>query len=276
MFFKYFLILSVVFFTSCSYFAPKKQNLQVQVDEKLRENVAAAKIATERAEIKMLETKVNIENTNFLGAKLSIEGALSANSISSVFLTRSQSLVGLPLEPQEKVINNLLSTNAAVRQAEERKQEIKENKEIDLRTKIEILEKKLLDYGIKEEQDRNEKIKFWTKWGILIFLVIGGGIALTIFIPPIAGLLVSLIPKLASVFGVVAKGTVKNIINGVGNARHFIKDEIIKAKELKEKGVEPKKFSAEEILNMLDTYLKIATDTKDKEIIEYLRKQNNL
>lgn len=261
--------------TGCSYFAKYKEKAEVKIQESTKENNSAAFIANQQTQLEIAKTKTHIEHTNWAEAKLTIYGAEAASSITSQFLRRNENILGKPLEDQTKIVNNLLSTNPAVRLAEEKRQNIKEDKEGEYRKKIEELEAKLLDYGQKYEAEKNKNIvkKVW-QWS-LSTLGIGGIIALCVFFPflipiftQIIAKIISVIPSLASAFGVVAKKTLENTSKGIGTLRAELK---------KEKELAPdKKYTAAEVLDRFDTKLKIALDNDDKKFIEAVRQRLNL
>ncbi len=274
---KYYILLLAlgIAFSGCTYFKKGLLKTDVKIEERLKENNAAANISTKFTEQKIGETKVAIGAQDYEQAKLSIEGADAANSITSEFLRRNQNLIGLPIIDQTKVVSNLLSTNQNVRQAEEKKQGIKENEETNWRAKTQELESKLQAMGEKYEAERNKSIihRIWV-WGGWT-LVLGSIVALMVFFPPlipvftmIVGKVISAIPSLAHVLGVVGKKTVESTIHGIGNVRSEFK---------KQKEFAPNKtYTPDEVLDMLDTQLKIATDKDDKKIIESFRSKLNV
>lgn len=269
------IIIFIVPFLGCSYFAKNLKKTDIQIEERLKENNTAAKIANEVTARKISETKIAIDADDLQKGKLTIEGAEAANSITAEFLRRNQNLMGLPIHDQTQIINNLLSTNKTIRQAEEQRQNIKETQEENWRAKIQELETKLQAMGEKYEQEKNKSIikRIWA-WGGFT-LVFGGIIALMVFFPPlipvvtmIVGKIIAFIPSLAHVFGVVGKKTVESVALGVGNVRNEFK---------KHKELNPNKtYTPSEVLDLLDTQLKISMDKDDKKIIESFRQKLNL
>lgn len=269
------LVLVILFISGCTFFKPKLDSTVFEINERTRENNSAAKIANQRTAQHIIAAETALDSTNFFNTKLSLDLASEANDISGLFLRRNENLMGLPIEDQTRTINRLTSTNSSIKSAEIRNQETKEKQEENLRRKVEDLEKKLLEYGAKFEEERNKNIvkRIWA-WSIGVF-GIGGTIALLIFFPflipiftQIIAQIVSWIPSLAHFFGVVSKKSVNSIVEGVGAVRNQLKTE--------NRLESNKKYSASEILKLLDTELKIATDKSDKRIIESLRAKLSL
>lgn len=267
-------LIVIISTTSCTFFNAKKEKNEVKINEHIVENNSAAKIAAVKTSEKIQETKINIENTNFIGARLSIYGAETANSITSEFLRRNENILGKPLQPQEPTINNLLSTNPTIRLAEEKKQNLKENDEIKLRAENEKLRRELEEYGEKYEAERNRSIvkRIWS-WSIST-LGITGILLLIIFFPAcipiftqILAKIVSLIPSLAHGLGIVSSKIVKNTSLAIGTLRDNLK---------KEKELGQKTYNSTQVLEMLDRELKIALDSDDKKIIENFRNKLNV
>jgi hypothetical protein len=80
-----------------------------------------------------------------------------------------------------------------------------------LRAKEFMVKEKLMDFGVAHEEERNERIKAWTKWLGGGSLLVGGLVALCIFFPMaipivgrILGWLVGKIPGVAGAVGVVS------------------------------------------------------------------------
>lgn len=118
---------------------------------------------------------------------------------------------------------------------------------------------------------------FWTK----VVVVVGGFIALCIFVPavlPIFGsvlaFIIGKIPSLINMVGVVGKGTLDAVIEGVGNGKKAAKE--IDAKSVLSTG--KASYSSDEVLNMLESFkaklintykvnLSATTSDMDKSII---------
>lgn len=261
--------------TGCTFFAKNKAKNETKMEERMRENNAAAKIANDLTAKKIAETKVAVDGHDYEKAKFSIEGADAANSISGEFIRRNMNLLGLPIEDQTQTINNLLSTNKAVRVAEQLKQDIKENQEEKWRAREKELTEQLTAMGQKYEEERNKSIvkRIWL-WGGWT-LVLGGIIALCVFVPvfiPIfgrlLGSLIGMIPSLAHTVGVVGKKTAENTFAGIGKIRSELKT----YKELNP----TKTYTVSEVLQIIDTNMKIALDKDDKKVVESFRDKLNV
>jgi hypothetical protein len=129
-----------------------------------------------------------------------------------------------------------------------------------LTEQVRVTEEKLVAMGVKFEEERNARIRFWSKWLSTGTVLIGGAVALFVFCPvalPLVGRflgwVVGKIPALAGAVGVVGKDAFDAVVRGVGNAREAMK----------------KNGSAD--LAMLDTHLKFETDEGHKELIEQRR-----
>lgn len=262
--------------SGCTFFRSHLAKVETKIDERVRENNSAALLANKITERELEKTKTSLANTNWLDSRLNLENAQVANSVSGDFLGRNQDLVGLPIKNQQSIIEALTSTNAQIRAEAQKLQESKQSQEENWRAKEKHYQEQLQALGDQKEQERNDRIKFWTKWSLIGLLVIGGPIAACVFFPPLAGVLVGMVPKLAGVFGVIGKSTVTNIVKGVGEIRNTLSVEIDKAKEAAANNQPIKTFTAVQIKDMLDNEMAKSTDQKDKDIIDHLRKQVNL
>ena len=137
---------------------------------------------------------------------------------------------------------------------------------------------KLLELGRLYEQEKAKSTwkRIWA-WTMSTF-GIGGLVALVIFWPAvlpvfgaIASFLISKIPALTNLLGLVGKSAFDAAVKGVGNTRKRLK---LSAEESPQRT-----FSAEEVLNILDGELKDATEVGDanfKSLIEARRKRLNV
>ena len=147
------------------------------------------------------------------------------------FAKQDQRVEGFPLKPFDVpallagmgITNNLppLSGPPAVEVAREEVAERFE-KQDELLAKRAVVESRLIERGAQFEEERNERIKRWTKFGVWGTTLIGGAIALFVFCPialPICGRLlawvVGKIPSLASAFGVVSVKAFDAVLRGI-------------------------------------------------------------
>lgn len=176
--------------------------------------------------------------------------------------TRDQQLEGLPVKRLD--VNALLDGELnALRDLRER--QVLQHKLVaeraELENRLKEAEGKLIEMGKLYEAEKNKSIvkRIWA-WTIST-LGVGGVIALCIFCPAVIpiigqlfGWLVSKIPALAGMLGVVSKKAFDGVVKGVGNAREQLKQ----AKK-------------EEELSLLNTELSKSTDTDHRRLIESRR-----
>ena len=268
-------LVAVLAGNGCTAYKNHLKKVDAKIDERVRELNSASLYTARKTEFEIARAQIFASNSNWFDTKMSLDLAKVDNSATIGLLSRTETLIGTPAHNQDKVAENLTSTNLIVRQAEQSRQEVRQTQEENWAVKKDKLEQKLIDYGEKYEQERNEKIKFWFKWIGIPVILIGGLIAACVFFPPLAGIVVSIFPKLVSLFGVVGASTVKNVVKGVGDVRNSLKIQADQNNVLKEKGHEPETYTPEEVLEMIDTSLKIHTDLKDKEVIDHIRKKVN-
>lgn len=268
--------------SSCTYLRPNAEKIQYKVDERVRELVSGsyaaaqiAKLEVQKAQAVMLTANVptngfdavTLTQPNFQSATNSLDKADRALGITTDQARRTENLIGKPIVDQTPIIEALLSENKSIREAAERKEHSRELEEQKWRAKIETLERKLIEYGTKYEEERNERITSWIKWGSIALLAIGIPTALCVLFPPLLGVITSVFPALTSVFGTSGK-LVKNTVKGIGNVRWQLKASQQTAKEL---GVGEKMYTAAEVLQLLDSNLKESLDDSDKKIINHYR-----
>jgi len=278
--------------TSCTYFRPNQVKVQNDLQERGRELTSGALAANDEAKKHIDQTKtllktadvptnsvspVTIKQPTFKEATNQLQKADNALLVGGELLRRDENIMGKPLVDQTPVIMQLLSNNQAVREAAAARERSREVEETRWRAKVEELERKLVEYGTKYEQERNEKITSWIKWGSLALLAIGLPIALTVLFPPFASFVVGIFPALAHVFNSPVSMT-KNLVRGVGNAR----DELMQQVRFDSQTVgrvdnyHAKTYTAEEVLQMLDNHLKENLDATDKKIIAHYRQTQNV
>lgn len=288
-FLSYFLIAGIFLSSSgCTMFRHDLTKTQNKINASVVENNSAAYIASLETKARLQAAKTQLETAkvptngepaqleqkNYFSADHSINGGIEANDLTLDFTRRNQNMLGLPPIDQTTIIQNLLSTNQNVRESAQDKQISKANAEQGLKQDETKYEQSLLAFGQKYEEERNARIKFWTKWGTIVALVLGGGICLMVFFPPAIGFIVGIFPKLIGVFGVVGKGVVKDVVSGVGNARAVLQTQIDTAKA--HPNVPEPTYTATQALALLDKHLSDATSDKSQTVIDHLRDVQNV
>ncbi|HYE32129.1 MAG TPA: hypothetical protein VEH27_11920 [Methylomirabilota bacterium] len=186
-----------------------------------------------------------------------------ATDLAATFAKRDQQLEGLPLKRVD--VEPLLNTNAAAWKAllvrfDMQDKLLAENAALEAERAR--LSKELEEMGRKYEEERNKKIhkRFWG-WLVGTFGFVGA-IAALCFCPALIplvgqfiGWIVSKIPSLASMFGVVSKSAFDAVVKGVGATREV----------LKKKDPEKQKI--------LDVNLAVQTDHNHKRLIEATRQK---
>ncbi len=267
----------------CTYFAHNKSKLEDKTDIRSQELNSGARIANQRtineldkakallntATVPLTNGPVTIVKTNFTDADKSLTKASATAGVAEEMLRRNENLLGKPAEDQTKVIDALTSENTALKLQAQLTQTFKEKQEESWKKKIDELERKLENYGAKYEQERNDKIVSYFKWGGLALLLIVGPIALAIFFPPFLSLIVSLVPALTSFVGVPGKIT-NGMVRGIGDMRYTLQ----KQAEFESGRTEQKMYTAEEVKQMLDEHLNTHLK-QDVHVVDYLRKINN-
>ena len=281
------LALTGTLFTSCTYFTPKKAKIEAQMDERGRELNSGASLATKEVGKQLATTKAALSSatTNQTGgmdigkapygvATNSVEKAIRANEVADGMITRHENLDGKPIQDQTEVVAALLSENKLIwakAQEAEADRKAQEQKWI---AKQDELQRKLEAYGAKYEEERNEKITRWLKWGGIILAVVGIPIALLVLFPPLAAGLVGLIPSLSGVFGLPLKIGTK-MVRAIGDARSELQTQI--DYEASRKDIAPKTYTAAEVKEMLDAHLDThLNNDSDTKIIDHLREKNNV
>lgn len=288
------LILGMLGFAAgCTYFRPNQVKVQADLQERGRELTSGAKISVDEAKKHVVNAKtllntavvptnnpaapVTMTQPTFKSTTNEVDQADQALGVSADLLRRDENIMGKPLVDQTPAIMALLSENKAIRTAAEARERSREAEETRWRAKVEELERKLVEYGTKYEQERNEKITTWIKWGAIALFAIGGPIALLVLFPPFASFLVGIFPALSGVFNVPAS-MAKNLVRGVGNARWELQQQLEHDRASAERldNYQPRTYSAEEVLDLLKKNLDEALDRPDKKIIENFRQNLNV
>jgi hypothetical protein len=195
--------------SACTRFAPQRTAVGIKVEERVREHVAAARLANQEARKATSSTR-----------------KLMAYDLSEQFLGRAQALVGLPLEDQTDRVTSLIEENEQLRRTAVEAEAERAKQEQVWRTEKATYEARLLEYGAKYEEQRNKSI-VRRLWGWLVStLGIGGIIALCVFCPAaipillrIVAWVVNQVPALASAAGVVSRKAFDQVVIGVQNAK---------------------------------------------------------
>lgn len=278
-------ILLCLSLSACTAFRKNLEKNKVQISSHVQENNSAARIANEVTKTELEKTKILVNtankitggvaltDTNFFQVGMSLDLGSRAAELTGGFLERNENLIGKPAEDQNKIIEELLSENKLLKLKAEQLQSYKISKEESLINDNRELTAKLVDYGTKYEQERNARISFWTKWLSILGIGIGGIVALCVFVPVVIPFIIGIFPKLISIFGVVGKSVVTNLVKGVGEARNVLKVQIDSNKN---KGIPLPTYTAEEALSLIDKHLYEQTADKDQKVIDALRERTNV
>lgn len=200
--------------TGCTHFAAKRNNVNEALAEESR--------ALTTAVVDSLQSQPASERDAYAVTALA-------------FAKQDQRVEGLPLKPFDVpallagmgLTNNLppLSGPPAVEVAREEVAKRFE-KQDELLAKRAVVDSRLIERGEQFEEERNERIKRWTKFGVWGTTLIGGAVALFVFCPialPICGRLlawiVGKVPSLASAFGVVSVKAFDAVVRGIEKAK---------------------------------------------------------
>ena len=209
------------------------------------------------------KTKIDSDIGN--ESKVMVTGALDALhtlpsatnppvKLAKTLLTHSQQLTGLPEMKDRLDIQAILTNSLAVKDLEKR---LKNQEKLiadrdELQAKLDAVQGRLVEMGTKYEQERNKSIvkRIW-HWVIGTF-GLAGTIAFIVFCPAVAipllgrllAWLVSVIPSVAGLVGVVSNKVLDTTIKGISNFKT----------SLDKKGLP-------EIKDMLKTELRMAQDS---------------
>lgn len=286
--------LTLLFLAACTYNRPNQVKTQIELDERGRELTSGAKISVDAAKQHignaktLLDTAVVPTNNTVAPVTLTqpafrsttneVGKAAQALGVSADLLRRDENVIGKPLADQTPVILALLSENKLVRQYAELKEQTREAEETRWRAKVEELERRLVDYGTRYEQARNDKITTWIKWSVFGLLIIGLPIAMLILFPPLASLLVGLVPALGAVFNTPVSLT-RGLVRNIGNARGELQQQIQHDNEAANRlpGYQTRTYTADAVLQLLDSHLnKVAKTNGDKRVIDHFRETQNV
>ncbi|NBQ67384.1 MAG: hypothetical protein EBU46_00560 [Nitrosomonadaceae bacterium] len=290
------LVVCLALAVGCTYFRPSLEKVKVNIEERSKELNSGANLAAKEAKEEIEKAKlllntadvptnaaspVTITQPNFKGTTNHIEKASTALGVTVDMTRRNENLIGKPVIDQTPIIAALLSENKMIREAAELRERGKELNEQMLIAKVEALERKLIEYGTKYEQERNDKITTWFKWGggiaLLLFVMVG----LPILFPPLASFVVGIFPALTSIFNIPASMG-KNLVKGIGEHRWQLQKQAEMETQMAAMAAEnngaytPKTYTAAEVQKMLDTTLAESLDQRDKKIIEHYRQQLNV
>jgi hypothetical protein len=177
--------------SGCTHFAAKRSKARAELDEHSR--------ALTTAVVDTLQTRTNRDSNVEFALRLARE---------------DQRIEGLPLDP-------IKVTAPDERKLNERFERIER-----LLAKARRSEERLLQMGEIQEQEQNESRVRWSKWMGGSSVVLGGLIALVVFVPaaaPILGRmlawLVKKIPALAGALGVVSVNAFDAVVRGIERSR---------------------------------------------------------
>ncbi len=183
----------------------------------------------------------------------------------------AEDVAGSPPAGKRLDVEKLVQNDKTERKAlESRKREDARNAE-----RIEKAREELRELGEKKEaEDRKWSFMKIIFWSISTFGM-AGTVALAVLCPALLPVLIKILgkiilwmvemtPGLFHFVGIIGKSVLDNVVQGVGEVRGQLKQN-------------PKQtYTAEEVLKILDTQLAVATDRKDKEVIERIRKKLNI
>ena len=221
-------------FVLCSYFVTKKFKVVLFIFV-LCSGCTNFREHLDDVVVKKTQIDSNIGNES----KVMVTGALDALhtlpsatnppvTLAKTLLTHSQELTGLPDMKDRLDVQAILATNSlALKDLEKR---LKNQEKLiadrdELQAKLSAVQGRLVEMGIKYEQERNKSIvkRIWN-WGIGTF-GLAGTIAFIVFCPAVAipllgrllALLVSVIPSVAGLVGVVSNKVLDTTIKGISN-----------------------------------------------------------
>jgi hypothetical protein len=238
---------------------------------------AAKEQKLEKVEEKLIEESKAL-TTGALDA-LSFAPTNKPTDLAKKFLQRDQQIEGVPADRID--VAGILATNKVAIEALERRMEMQQDwlqERVRLEVELNKANDRLLELGRLYEQEKAKSTwkRIWS-WTIGTF-GIGGLIALVVFCPaalPIIGaaasFLISKIPALTNLIGLVGKSAFDAAVKGVGNARKRLK---LSAEENPDR-----KYSAKEVLQLIDGELKDATEVGDanfRRLIEARRNRLNV
>ena len=238
---------------------------------------AAKEQKLEKVEEKLIEESKAL-TTGALDA-LSFAPTNKPTDLAKKFLQRDQQIEGVPADRID--VAGILATNKVAIEALERRMEMQQDwlqERVRLEVELNKANDRLLELGRLYEQEKAKSAwkRIWS-WTIGTF-GIGGLIALVVFCPaalPIIGsaasFLISKIPALTNLIGLVGKSAFDAAVKGVGNARKRLK---LSAEENPDR-----KYSAKEVLQLIDGELKDATEVGDanfRRLIEARRNRLNV
>lgn len=279
------LLLSCLLLNSCTLSSHHLAEIEKKLDERTRENNQAIYLVSlqQRALLQLTQQKLStaqftnqtaiLAQTNLIDATHALDGATNANEIITSFSHRNEEILGLPLQNQQNIVNDLMSSNANLRAGALQVQEEKHNQEQVWRGTEEKYQQKLIDMGVQAEAERNARIKFWTKWGLIALLVIGGPIALCVLFPPLLGLLASLFPRILSWAGLISHKVLVSTVKGIGETRNVLK---IQTETAKVNNTPEPSYTSSEALALVDKHLYENQDDKNQKLIDATREKANV
>lgn len=267
---KYILTITLVLLAGCTYFAPKKDKLEKQIVEKTQDNVAKAQVSNDENVKNLIKTSVLFEidpnlREQFPSLYEQNDYSLKSAKVTGGYLERASNLIGSsslsPVQIRNEVLGLITNNQEYVLFAQNQAQ-----KESDLVSDKRSNDEKLMDYGAKYEEERNEKIVQRVKfWGI-----IGGGVALAaafiFYILPwlsAAGVIptaLSLIPK-------------KTLVRKVRAANNFLgRLDVLKEKEL-DKGDSGKVKLLEDVVEVFKNLNRQEEDEREYKMVKKIRER---
>lgn len=238
---------------------------------------AAKEVKLEKIEEKLVEESKAL-TTGALDA-LSFAPTNKPTDLAKKFLQRDQQIEGTPAERIDVV--GILATNKASIDALDKRLEMQQEwlqERVKLEVELNKANEKLIELGRLYEQEKAKSVwkRIWS-W-TMSTLGLGGFVALVVFCPAvlpiiggIASFLISRIPALTNLLGLVGKSAFDATVKGVGNARKRLKLSAEVSPQLT--------YSAKEVLDILDSELKDATEVGDanfRQLIQSRRQRLNV
>lgn len=267
---KYILTIVFVLLAGCTYFAPKKDKLEKQIVEKTQDNVAKAQVSNDENVRNLIKTSVLFEidpnlREQFPSLYEQTDYSLKSAKVTGGYLERASNLIGnsslSPVQIRNEVLGLITNNQEYVKFAQNQAQ-----KESELVSDKRTNDEKLMDYGAKYEQERNEKIVQRVKfWGM-----VGGGVILAILFFIYGWPLISAAGVIPTALSLIPK---KTLVRKVRAANNFLgRLDVLKEKEL-DKGDSGKVKLLEDVVEVFKNLNRQEEDEREYKMVKKIRER---